>query len=248
MTKLAPPMSQIDAQAQLPSIRLFLPGPLGDQATVTTTAAQAHYLAHVMRRGVGDRLRVFNGSDGEFVATISDLRRDHAALAIGEQSRPQPREPDLWLIFALLKRGPTELIVQKATELGASALLPAFTTRTNADRTNLDRLTAIATEAAEQCGRLTVPTLRPPRALSAILADWPAGRRLIACFERAADLPMPRSNNEPSALLIGPEGGFTDTELDALQARPFVLPVTLGPRLLRAETAAIVGLALLQLA
>ncbi len=241
-------MSQTQVLAQLPSIRLFLPFPLAEHGTAITSPGQAHYLAHVMRRGVGDRLRVFNGIDGEFVATITDLRRDAASLAIGQQTRPQQPDPDLWLLFALLKRAPTELIIQKATELGVGALLPVFTTRTNADRTNTDRLIAIATEAAEQCGRLTVPTLHAPRALSAVLADWPPARRLIACCERAADLPVPRDGTGPTALLIGPEGGFTDAELDALHARPFVLPVTLGPRLLRADTAAIVGLALLQAA
>jgi 16S rRNA (uracil1498-N3)-methyltransferase len=245
MVRPLPPVTNKSAPG---TIRLFLPFPLAEGQAVLVSAPQAHYLTTVMRRGVGDTVHLFNGRDGEFGASIAEIRRDQCRLAVGGRVLAQSAEPDIWLAFALLKRGPTELIVQKATELGASALMPLFTTRTSADRTNLDRLRAIAIEAAEQCERLTVPVIHPARALNAVLTAWPAGRRLIACFERGADLPMPRGLHGPSSLLIGPEGGFTDAELDAVRSRPFVVPVTLGPRVLRAETAAIVGLALLQAA
>jgi 16S rRNA (uracil1498-N3)-methyltransferase len=164
---------------------------------------------------------------------------------VERQLRPQASGPDLWLVFAPLKRDATDLVVQKATELGVSAILPAFTERTNAARLNEIRLAAIATEAAEQCERLTIPRIAAPRRLSELLADWPAERRLVAAMERVDTAPI-RPTPGPTALLIGPEGGFTVAELDALGRHPFVLPATLGSLILRAETAAIVGLALLQ--
>lgn len=239
------PTSPAAAQPSDASIRLFLPLALAGATEVELPPAQAHYLAHVMRRRGGDAIRVFNGTEGEYGATLVESRRN-LHLRIGDRLRPPSAEPDIWLIFALLKRGPTDLIVQKATELGVAALQPVFTTRTNADRTNLARLSAIAIEAAEQSERLTVPTVHPPRALSAVLADWPVDRPLFACFERMADMPMTREQPGCAGILIGPEGGFTDAELDAVRAHPFVHPATLGPRVLRAETAAIVALALLQ--
>ena len=227
-------------------VRLYLPCGLQEGATATTSAGQNRYLGAVMRRGVGDRLRVFNGADGEFAATIMEVRRDACVLHIGANLRPQAPETDTWLVFALLKRNPTDLIVQKATELGVAAILPVFTTRTNADRTNVTRLRAIATEAAEQSERLSVPKVHEPRALNAVLAQWPAERRLVACLERGAEAPIAPLPGHPTGLLVGPEGGFTDAELDAVRSAPFVEAASLGPRILRAETASIVGLALLQ--
>jgi 16S rRNA (uracil1498-N3)-methyltransferase len=248
MSRTSPLTASAPAQDAAPSsIRLHTESRLEAGATIPATPAQAHYLANVMRRHPGDRIRLFNGADGEWTATLADLRRDRCTFAIGGQLRPQTTEPDIWLAFALLKRSQTDLVVQKATELGAAALLPLFTTRTNADRTNLARLQAIATEAAEQSERLSVARVHPPCALSAALATWPQDRPLFACVERF-DGPRLLAADAPAGLLIGPEGGFTDAELDALRARPFVVPVTLGPRVLRAETAAIVGLALLQAA
>lgn len=227
------------------SIRLFVAARLHEDASVAGSAAQAHYLGTVMRRQPGDAVRLFNGSDGEWHASIAELRRDRLRLTVAGRARPQLPEPDLWLVFAPLKRDATDLLVQKATELGASALLPVLTSRTNSARINPDRLAAIAGEAAEQSERLTVPRIDPPRPLAAVLDDWPAGRPLVAALERR-DAPPIRPVRGPAALLVGPEGGFTPAELDTLMTRPFVVPVTLGPRILRAETAGIAGLALLQ--
>lgn len=228
------------------SIRLFVNAPLAAGAEVAATPGQAHYLGAVMRRGVGDLLRVFNGADGEWQARIAAIRRDRATLAVQEKIRPQAgEEPDLWLAFALLKRDATDLVVQKATELGVSSLLPVLTARTNAERVNEARLQAIATEAAEQCERLSVPALHPPRQLAGLLSGWPAGRTLFAAVERS-DAPGLRPVVGPAGLLVGPEGGFAGAELDLLRGHPFVVPVSLGPRVLRAETASIAGLALLQ--
>jgi 16S rRNA (uracil1498-N3)-methyltransferase len=227
------------------SIRLFVTAPLHAGARIEATVPQAHYLRTVMRREPGDPVTLFNGTDGEWLAHIGMLRRDAATLLADRPLRPQAPEPDLWLLFAPLKRDATDLLVQKATELGVAALKPVLTERANTARLNLDRLAAIAAEAAEQSERLTIPAIDPPRHLTEVLATWPNERPLIVPTERAPAPPIP-AIRQPAALLVGPEGGFTPAELDALRRHPFVQPATLGPRILRAETAAIVGLALLQ--
>jgi 16S rRNA (uracil1498-N3)-methyltransferase len=224
--------------------RLFVADALGEGASVPGTAGQAHYLGTVLRLAEGAPLRLFNGRDGEFLATIASLRRDRLTLAVGRQTRPQAPEPDIWLLFSPLKRDATDLVVQKATELGAAALLPVFCGRTNTARVNEDRLTAIAIEAAEQSERLTVPALHTPRRLFDVLGGWDPSRPLAAALERVPGLP-PCGATPAGALLIGPEGGFTPDELDVMRATPFIQAVSLGPRILRAETAALAGLALL---
>lgn len=225
--------------------RLYVLDGLAAGASIGGSQGQAHYLGTVLRCGAGDPVHLFNGQDGEWTARIADLRRDRVTLTVETLRRAQQAEPDLWLVFAVLKRDATDLVVQKATELGVSALLPVFTERTNAARVNESRLAAIATEAAEQCERLTVPVLHPPSRLPELLANWPPGRTLYAAIERTNAQP-PKPPAGAAALLVGPEGGFTPAELDAMLRHPFVTPVGLGPRILRAETACVAGLALLQ--
>ena len=229
------------------SIRLHVAAALSEGASIAATPAHVHYLATVMRRGPGDQVLLFNGQDGEFRARIETIGRGLARLRIERQTRPQTAEPDLWLAFALLKRDATDLVVQKATELGVAELHPVLTAHTNTHRANMERLTAIAIEAAEQSERLTVPVLHPPRTLAALLAAWPPERRLFVAAERRAAPPITPIAG-PRALLVGPEGGFAPAELDVVCAHAFVTPVSLGARILRAETACIAGLALLQVA
>lgn len=227
------------------SIRLFVEAALSEGAEIVLAPAQAHYLGTVMRRMAGAPLALFNGRDGEWRARVGAIRRERATAIVEERTRPQAPGPDLWLAFALLKRDATDLVAEKATELGAAALLPVISARTQSPRVNLARLAAIATEAAEQCERLTVPRIEPPRRLTELLGAWPCERGLFVALARAAAPPPPAAPAR-AALLVGPEGGFSAEELDALGRHPFVIPVSLGPRVLRAETASIVGLALLQ--
>ena len=226
-------------------IRLHVEADLSAGASAEATEGQAHYLGGVMRRSIGDTVRLFNGRDGEWDSRIATLSRGKAIFAAETLVRPQTGDEDLWLMFAVLKRDTTDLLVQKATELGVSVLIPVFTERTNAGRVNLDRLRAIAVEASEQSERLTVPDIRPARQLHDNLAEWPAGRSLFVALERA-DAQKLTPSSGPAGLLIGPEGGFGPRDLMVLDRCRFVRPVSLGRRILRAETAAIVGLALLQ--
>ncbi len=226
-------------------IRLYVEAPLAPGIAVEATESQAHYLNVVMRRAVGDPVRAFNGRDGEWTCRVATLSRGKAVFAVETLFRPQAADRDLWLAFALLKRDATDLVVQKATELGVSALLPVFTERTNAGRVNLDRLRVIAIEAAEQSERLTVPEIRPAQQLHELLAAWPAERSLFVAQERA-DARLLAPVRDPAALLIGPEGGFGPRDQSMLDGCRSARPASLGPRILRAETAAIVGLALLQ--
>ncbi len=226
-------------------IRLHVEADLSAGASVEATEGQAHYLGGVMRRSIGDTVRLFNGRDGEWDSRIATLSRGKAGFTAATLVRPQAGDEDLWLMFAVLKRDTTDLVVQKATELGVSVLIPVFTERTNAGRVNLDRLRAIAIEASEQSERLTVPDIRPVRQLHDNLAEWPAGRSLFVALERADTQKLTPSSG-PAGLLIGPEGGFGPRDLMVLDRCRFVRPISLGPRILRAETAAIAGLALLQ--
>ncbi len=226
------------------SIRLFVEAQLRADAILPVTEAQAHYLAKVMRLEAGDTLRVFNGRDGEWRALVAHVGKKEVRLQITEPTRPQAPAPDCWLCFALLKRTKTDLVVEKATELGVSALQPVITARTQGDHVNLDRLRAIAIEAAEQCERLAVPEIRPPLKLAQLITAWPQGRALYVADERRT-AKLLRFSAAPAALLVGPEGGFTEAELEGIGAHPLVTRVSLGARILRAETAAIAGLALL---
>lgn len=238
-----------------PRTRLFTGQDLSPAATVELDAGQAHYLANVLRLKPGAAVSLFNGSDGEWRGRIETLARGRGTVVLQDQTRPQRAEPDLWLLFAPLKKARTDYLAEKATEIGASLLWPVFTRRTQAERVNLDRLRANAIEAAEQSERLSVPELREPARLTDVLADWPAGRRLLFCDESGAGRPiaeaLARASDENSAaptwaVLIGPEGGFARDELDALHKLPFVTAAGLGPRILRADTAALAALVAVQ--
>jgi 16S rRNA (uracil1498-N3)-methyltransferase len=197
-----------------------------------------------MRLEAGDTLRVFNGADGEWQARVEAVGKKEVRLQAQKLNRGQAPEPDCWLCFSLLKRQKTDMVVEKATELGVSVIQPVITARTQGDHVNLDRLRAIAIEAAEQCERLAVPEIFAPVKLAQLIASWPAGRALYVADERRTSKLL-RYSADPAALLIGPEGGFTGEELEGIGARPLVTRVSLGARILRAETAAIAGLALL---
>jgi 16S rRNA (uracil1498-N3)-methyltransferase len=237
--------------SQLIATRLHLPAALAEGATAELDAAQAHRLRHVLRLGSGVAVAGFNPRDGEFLCRVGELGRGGGTLAVERRLRaPQP-EADLWLLFAPVKRLRLDWLVEKGTELGVGAFLPVMTERTQPERLNRERLLAHAIAAAEQSERLSIPEIRPPARLRATLAAWPAGRRLILCDETGAGTPIAEAlagvpRGSPAALLIGPEGGFTQTELDALADLPFVTRAGLGPRVLRAETAALAALAAFQ--
>jgi len=237
-------------QQQKPATRLFVEAALGEGATVAFAPDAAHRLRAVLRLKAGDGVALFNGRDGEWLARIEQRDRGAATAVAREQTRAQPIEDGPWLVFALIKRARLEWLVEKATELGAAALLPVATQRTVVERINPARLAAIAREAAEQSERLALPDLRAPEPLERLLAAWPAARSLVLCDETGTAPPVAEAMAKippgPLAVLIGPEGGFAETELDALRKLPFVFPVGLGPRVLRSETAALAGLALVQ--
>jgi 16S rRNA (uracil1498-N3)-methyltransferase len=229
-------------------IRLFVPDPLSIGARLALGADQTRYLATVMRRGVGGVVQVFNGRDGEWRGVLVEVGKRASLLALDGRVREQAMGPDLDLLIALVKRTRLETIVEKATELGARRIRLVVTRHTNADHTNIARLQAIAVEAAEQTGRLDVPEVVPVEALDRQLDRWDAGRRLIFCDERGQARPMLQALDAPgpAAVLIGPEGGFSSEERERLRAACFVTPVSLGPRILRADTAAIAALTLWQ--
>jgi 16S rRNA (uracil1498-N3)-methyltransferase len=228
--------------------RLFVKSRLRPAAEVELEPAQAHYLINVLRCKTGDHFLLFNGEDGEWRAAVGALTKKKASLVLSEQTRPQDEGPDLHYLFAPLKRARLDYMAQKATEMGASLLKPVITRRTVAERVNADRLLANAIEAAEQCGILRVPEVGAPETLSDVLAAWDPARLLIFADE-AAPLASPLAalaaeKSRPLAVLIGPEGGFDQEERALLLAQPFVMPISLGPRVMRADTAAVAALAL----
>jgi 16S rRNA (uracil1498-N3)-methyltransferase len=237
-----------EAQGKL---RLFVDVALSQGAPVSIEAAQAHYLLHVMRARTGDRVRLFNGREGEWRAVITQAGRRALELACEIQTEPQVEVPDLWLIFAPIKKTPADYVAQKATELGVRVLQPVLTRRTIVRRVNVDRLRANAIEAAEQSGRLSVPEIRPPRDLELLLRDWPQERRMLFCDE-SGGAPIADALNEarieriPWAVLTGPEGGFAPEERVLIRKSPQVVPVSLGPRIVRADTGALAALAIWQ--
>jgi 16S rRNA (uracil1498-N3)-methyltransferase len=238
------------AMTPAPKTRLYVTTDLAGGLSIGLEPSQAHYVRTVLRLGQGAVVALFNGRDGEWLARVDGTGRGWCSLTAFEQRRPQDTAPDLWLVFAPVKRARLDFLVEKATELGVSALQPVFSQRTVVERVNLDRLRANAIEAAEQTERLTVPDLLEPLALDRLLARWPAQRRLLLCDESGTSPPISAALSGaaamPSAVLVGPEGGFAETELDALRKLPFVSPVGLGPRVLRADTAALAALAVFQ--
>jgi 16S rRNA (uracil1498-N3)-methyltransferase len=233
-------------------IRLHVPHDLGPEAELALDEGQSRYLIAVMRRGIGDELLAFNGRDGEWRAVIAAAGKRGVTLRAVAQERPQALGPDLDLVIALVKRARLETIVEKAAELGARRVRLVITERTNADHTKVARLQAIAAEAAEQTGRMDVPEIVAPEKLEPMLAGWDAARALLFCDEAGDALPvlaaLEGARPGPWAILIGPEGGFSPAERTLLRNLPYTAPATLGPRILRADTAAISALTLWQAA
>ncbi|KAF0675981.1 16S rRNA (uracil(1498)-N(3))-methyltransferase [Profundibacterium mesophilum] len=231
-------------------VRLFVEHPLAQGQTVPLERDQAHYLFGVMRLGTGDEIALFNGRDGEWQAVVEAASKRGGVLRATAQSAPLHMPPDLWLLFAPIKKARTDFIVEKAAELGAARICPIGTDFTNSERIRQDRLQAHATEAAEQCGGTYVPEVAPLAKLDKVLAEWPSGRHLLFCDETARGAAsdftaLPRG---PWAIVIGPEGGFSPAERDRLRAHPAAHAVSLGPRILRADTAAVAALTLWQAA
>jgi len=236
------------------SARLYVEHDLGEGRSVGLTAEQAHYLKHVLRLAAGAQVALFNGRDGEWMSRIDTIGRGAGSLWVEEHLRDQVAEPDLWLLFAPIKRARLDFLVQKVVELGVSRISPIYTERTEVKRLNLERHRANVIEAAEQCERLTLPEFTEPCPLAVALENFQSDRQLLVCAERGEAMPLDALLHEPEAegrsyaFLCGPEGGFSQTELDAFAKLSFIRVVSLGPRILRAETAAVSAVACWQAA
>ena len=240
------PMPATPAWPPKSAPRLFVPGPLAPDAEVTIDGAQAHYLLRVMRQGPGDAIVLCDDMTGEWACTVIHAGKRDLTVRCGAHMRPRENVPDFWLCAALLKKDRFDLVLEKACELGVARIRPVLTRRCVADRLNPERARAMLIEAAEQCARTALPLCDAPMPLGALLADWPEDRALFFADEvggvaAAASFAALRG---PAALLIGPEGGFDDAERAAIRAHPQARPITLGPRILRGETAAIGAIAL----
>jgi 16S rRNA (uracil1498-N3)-methyltransferase len=229
-------------------IRLFVDHPLGAGQSLALDKAQAHYLFGVMRQKLGAQLAVFNGKDGEWLTEVVEAGKRGGQLLCVEQRGPQLTPPDLWLMFAPIKKARTDFIVEKAAEMGAAKIVPVQTDFTNAERIRQDRLQAHALEAAEQCGGTFVPEVTDLHKLSTVLDGWDTRRQILFCDEAlvGSSSLMAGLAKGPWAILIGPEGGFSASERARLHAAAFAHPVSLGPRILRADTAAVAAMALWQ--
>lgn len=223
--------------------RLFVRTRLSEGAAVHLDAAQANYLGNVMRLGTGSELLIFDGNSGEWLARVAETGKKWMTLSVGRQTREAEVIPDVWLAFAPVKRAQTDWLVEKATELGAARLLPIITQRTIAERVKLERLDAIAIEAAEQCGRTRLPDIEEPRTLRQLLTHRDATRTMYFADEGGGEWAPVAFVPGPCMILTGPEGGFTEEERAAVRASPNAVAVSLGPRILRAETAALASLA-----
>jgi len=226
--------------------RLFVPGPLAEGASVPLEGGQAHYLGKVMRVSPGDAVILCDDETGEWLARVAEAGKRDVVLSVEQRLRVREGVPDFWLCAALTKKAAFDLVIEKATELGVAALMPVLTRRCVADKLNPERARTIMIEAAEQCARTALPMLAEPAPLAALLREWPAGRRIFFADEEGG---VPAASafameSGPAALLIGPEGGFDDAERTMIRAHPAAIAITLGPRVLRAETAAIAGIGL----
>lgn len=229
-------------------VRLYVDQPLAQGQTVSLTKEQAHYLFGVMRLEIGGILSLFNGQDGEWDATIVQASKKNGVLECTALTRSLQLPPDLWLVFAPIKKERTDFIVEKATEMGAARIIPVQTEFTNSGRINQERLQAHAVEAAEQCGGTFVPKVDDIQRLGKLLDHWPQDRHLMFCDEAlvGAAQALAKVDKGPWAILIGPEGGFSETERTRLRALPFAHSVSLGPRILRADTAAVAAMTVWQ--
>jgi 16S rRNA (uracil1498-N3)-methyltransferase len=223
--------------------RLFVRQSLATGASVELGPAQANYLGNVLRLREGAELLLFDGSSGEWLSRIGEAGRKRMRLEVDRQTRPAEQLPDVWLAFAPVKRAQTDWLVEKATELGAARLIPVLTRRTNAERVRLERLESVAIEAAEQCGRTILPAIGEPKPLPAFLQSLDRERALYFADENGGAAPAAAFAPGPAAILVGPEGGFSEEERAMIRGRPGCTPISLGPRILRAETAALAALA-----
>jgi 16S rRNA (uracil1498-N3)-methyltransferase len=239
-------MSESDLTYPGGKVRLYVEAALGEGVDFAPSESQVHYLLHVMRAKAGDAVRLFNGRDGEWLARIAKISKRTCTLTCRSRMTPQSDVPDLWLVFAPIKKTPADYVVQKATEIGVRRLVPVITRRTIVTRVNLDRMRANAIEAAEQSGRLSVPDVAATQNLLSLVTAWPADRRLVFCDEAGDAEPiasaLARLPPGPAAVLTGPEGGFEAEERTAIRALAAAVPVSLGPRILRADTAALAAL------
>lgn len=238
-------------KALLPRTRLYVENDLRPAEPITLGRDHSHYLRSVLRFAVGDEVRLFNERSGEWLGRLATLSKTAAKVDILSQLRNPIDEPDIWLVFAPLKKTPMDFIVEKATELGVSKLLPITTKHGNTTRINLDRLSATVRDAAQQCERLSLPVIEPEQPLKALLGQWPDNRRLLVMDETGQAEPLTpilanSDERDYDAILIGPEGGFSPEELSYLDSQRCVVRATLGRRILRAETAALCALSLWQ--
>ena len=229
-------------------IRLFVDHTLGEAQSVPLNKDQAHYIFSVMRKSIGETILIFDGNNGEWEASIEEISKKSGVLFCIKQTKPQIMPPDLWLFFSPLKKVRTDFIVEKATELGVAKIIPVQTEHTNADRVKLSRLSAHAIEAAEQCGGTYIPKIEELQKINEVLENFPPDRRLLFCDEKlqASEVNLENLKKGKWAILVGPEGGFSEIERNYLKGLKFTFSISLGPRILRADTAAVTAISLWQ--
>ena len=229
-------------------IRLFVDHTLGKAQSVPLNKDQAHYIFSVMRKSIGETILIFDGNNGEWEASIEEISKKSGVLFCIKQTKPQIMPPDLWLFFSPLKKVRTDFIVEKATELGVAKIIPVQTEHTNADRVKLSRLSAHAIEAAEQCGGTYIPKIEELQKINEVLENFPPDRRLLFCDEKlqASEVNLENLKKGKWAILVGPEGGFSEIERNYLKGLKFTSSISLGPRILRADTAAVTAISLWQ--